>query len=222
MTAAPQDLFAEARHKFKIADAWKLLGLEGEPKASCRSPFREDRSPSFSIHSDGQAWTDHATGDGGDVIEFIKHAIGGDHREVRLWLAERIGTHSPAKLTSEPLAPPEAAKRIAWPGEIVEGTTATWQAFADRRGLTFPAVHAMVSAGLLRFIRIEGVKCYAITDATHRAAEIRRMDGQPFGKSKSYPLRGVDKSWLPGAELLTDAPPSSVLVTEAGNDESAL
>jgi hypothetical protein len=217
MTAAPQDLFSEAREKYSIADAWHLLGLDGEPKSSCKSPFRADRSPSFSIHSDGKAWTDHATGDGGDVIEFIRHGIGGDHKDVREWLRARIGTYT---APTAPAKASQAPKVIQWPGEMIEGTTATWEAFAKHRGLTFPAVHAMVQAGILRFIKLpDGAKCYVVTDGSHRAAEIRRMDGKPFGESKAYPLRGVDKSWLPGIELLSGAPKTTaVLITEGATD----
>jgi hypothetical protein len=217
MIATPQDLFAEAREKFKIADAWHLLGLGGEPKASCKSPFREDRSPSFSIFNNGTGWTDHATGDGGDVVEFIRHAIGGDHKEVREWLRLRIGNGKPA---SKPATAPQAPKAIQWPGELLEGTPTTWEAFGKHRGLTFPAVHAMVHAGILRFCKLpDGGKCYVITDASHRAAEIRRMDGKLFGTSKAYPLRGVDKSWLPGVELLRRSPEdAAVLITEGATD----
>lgn len=217
MNAAPQDLFAEAREKYSITDAWQLLGLEGEPKASCKSPFREDRHPSFSIHSDGKAWTDHASGDGGDVVEFIRFAIGGDHKDVRQWLRQRIGTDKP---TTRSTTAPQSAKAISWPGELVEGTQATWEAFAKHRGLTFPSVHAMVHASILRFIKLpDGSKCYVITDSSRRAAEIRRMDGKPFGNSKTFPLGGVDKSWMPGLELLRDAPKNTAaLITEGATD----
>jgi Toprim-like len=217
MTAAPQGLFADAREKFTIADAWQLLGFDGEPKSSCKSPFREDRHPSFSIYSDGRAWTDHSTGDGGDVVEFIRHAIGGDHKDVREWLRARIGTYTaptaPAKSSQE-------VKAISWPGELLEGTTETWQAFAKHRGLSFPAVHAMVQAEILRFMKLkDGSKCYIITDSSRRAAEIRRMDGKPFGGSKAYPLPGVDKSWLPGIDLLRGVTKTTaVLITEGATD----
>lgn len=53
------------------------------------------------------------------------------------------------------------------------------------------------------------VKAYVVTDPTHRAAEIRRIDGKPFGNSKAYHLQGVDKSWLPGIEILKQTPPST-------------
>lgn len=217
MNATPQDLFAEARDKFTIADAWHLLGLPGEPKASCKSPFREDRSPSFSIHSEGKAWTDHATSDGGDVVEFVRHAIAGDHKDVREWLRQRIGTERPP---SKPAKAPEAPKAIHWPGELLEGVSATWDAFAKHRRLTYTAVHAMVSSGILRFVKLpDNSKCYIITDKSRRAGEVRRLDGKRFGDSKAYPLKGVDKSWLPGTELLASAPKTTgVLITEGATD----
>ncbi len=222
MTAtAPTDLFAEARERYTIADCWSILGLPGEPKHSCRSPFRDERTPSFSIHSDGKAWTDHGTGEGGDVVEFIRHAIGGDHRAVREWLRERIGQPDYGTITHTRTTTKAAqsVKAIEWPADLIEGAQATWEGFARRRGLTFSAVHVMVAAGILRFCKIDGTKCFVVTDHLRRAAEIRRMDGSLFGKSKTYPLPGVDKSWLPGAELLTDAPSHvSILITEGATD----
>ena len=212
MKTAAQDLFSEAREKITIADAWQLLGLEGDAKKSCRSPFREDRNASLSIHSDGKAWTDHATGEGGDVIEFIRFGIGGDHRDVRQWLADRIGTQKPAKQ-------PQSSKAIKWPAELVPGTTATWKAFALLRGITYPATWSMVQGGILRFCKIDGVKCYVITDNSGIAAEIRRMDGKPFTDKKQYPLIGVKKAWMPGLELLKQATiETSVLITEGATD----
>jgi hypothetical protein len=38
-----------------------MFNLRGNPAKSCRSPFREDRSPSFSISEDGLRWIDFAT-----------------------------------------------------------------------------------------------------------------------------------------------------------------
>jgi hypothetical protein len=213
MIATKQDLFADARSKITIPDAWSMLGLSGEPKPSCKSPFREDKSPSFSIHADGRAFKDHSTGEGGDVVEFIRLAIGGDHREVRQWLMERIGTTTTSKSS------PITKKIIQWPAELHEGQDATWKAFSKMRGLTYPAVHSMVKAGVLRFSMIEGKKCFVITDGENRAAEIRRIDGKPFGNTKAFPLRGVDKTWMPGMELLRDAPKSTaVLMVEGATD----
>lgn len=219
-TTTTRDIFAEARERYTIADLWAAFGFEGQPKGTVKSPFRQDRKPSFSIHHDGTGWTDHATGKGGDEIEFVRHALGGcDYKAVRDWFTERLGVDRLVSVSGKPLTVAPALKAITWPGGLIEGTATTWEAFAKHRGLTFPAVHAMVHAGILRFTKIDGVKCYVITDASHRAAEIRHMDGMLFGASKAFPLRGVDKSWLPGVELLRQATKdTAVLITEGATD----
>lgn len=212
------DLFAEAREAITISDAWTMLGLEGEPRKSCRSPFREDRSPSFSIFHDGRAFKDQATGEGGDVIEFIRIALGGDHRDVREWLKDRTTTPQPLPLPrTKPVQ--KAAKKIEWPAGIKDSHSPPWKTLLSCRGITNPAAYAMVQTGVLRFVELNEVACYIVTDATWRAAEIRRVDGGLFGSTKAFPLRGVDKRWLPGIELLRGVPKStSVLITEGATD----
>lgn len=209
------DIFSEAREKYTIADAWRMTGMEGEPRNSCRSPFRDDSSPSFSIFDDGKAWCDHATGEGGDVISFVCKALGIDHRDARSWFAERLGLdyHNPPD-PHPPARPTPSA--IQWPGDLLTGTPAAWEAFAVSRGIAPGAVQVAAEAGILRFMLIDGAKCYVITDSTHIAAEIRRCDGKPFGKSKAYPLRGVSKSWLPGLAMMQGHP--CVLICEGATD----
>jgi len=64
-----------------IQQAWQILGLSGEPRRTgCHSPFREDKNPSFSIYGDDRRWKDHATGEGGDVIDFAMAACNVDFR----------------------------------------------------------------------------------------------------------------------------------------------
>jgi hypothetical protein len=217
MIATHSDLFQQAREAYTIADAWQMLRLPGEPKASCRSPFRDERNPSFSIFDNGRGWKDHASGEGGDVVEFIRVALGCDHREVREWLQERLGIdyhdvpHAARK--------PEPVKAIQWPGDLLTGNEATWGAFAAKMRMTPLAVEAAVQSGVLRFTKINGVRCYVVTDEARRAAEIRRCDGGMFGQTKAYPLPGVDKSWLPGADILRGSPKfTGIFLTEGPKD----
>jgi hypothetical protein len=241
------DAFA-AINDLSIPELWAILGLPGEPKphGAMRSPFREDRSPSFSLFADGRAWKDHATGDGGDAVEFARHALGTDHAGVRTWWIERSGIerqgplsersslwrsasrdgsslrspaahHQTARRATPASASPPAA--IHFPAELVEGTEETWHAFATRRGIPVTAVSLAVRHGLLRFCRIHGKACYVVTDAARRCAEIRRWDGSRFIAGKAYPLKGVDKSWLAGCELLEREPQqTAVLLVEGCTD----
>lgn len=58
----------------RIPEVWQVLGLEGQPSLRCRSPFRPDKTPSFSIYDGGRRWKDFGTGQSGDVIDFIATA----------------------------------------------------------------------------------------------------------------------------------------------------
>ena len=44
------DVFARAKEQYTVLDAWRMLGLPGEPTLGTNiSPLREERRPSFSI-----------------------------------------------------------------------------------------------------------------------------------------------------------------------------
>lgn len=221
-SVSPPDLFREARADYTVPGVWKMLRLPGEPKPSCRSPFRDEKSPSFTIFDEGRAWKDHGTGEGGDVIEFIRHAIGGEYGDVRDWLMERLGidrTDGAIIQRQRFVKPPQPRKSIEWPGELVEGTEPTWQAFAAHRGLSPEGVEHAVTQGVLRFTVVDGRKCFVVTDSTRRAAEIRDIRGGLFGGRKAFPLAGVDKTWLPGAVMLAGMPQEArVLITEGATD----
>jgi DNA primase len=61
---------------------WRKLGLRGEPKHSCLSPFRQETHPSFSVfqNRDLWFWKDHATSAGGDEIDLIVQHTGRDKK----------------------------------------------------------------------------------------------------------------------------------------------
>ena len=62
------------KDRLLIPEVWQALRLEGQPAARCRSPFRPDKTPSFSIYEGGRKWKDFGTGESGDVIDFIATA----------------------------------------------------------------------------------------------------------------------------------------------------
>lgn len=220
------DVFEKAKAELSIPDAWHALGLPGTPAQSCLSPFRIDRNPSFSVYDEGRHWKDHGTSEGGDVIEFIAMALGANYSDVRHWLMERlvgerwtIPRNEPPAERQEPTGP----ARPVPPLKLRRGTEDELQQLAALRGLGMPGIDLAQNAGVLRFIHRYGHTCYAVTDNTRRATELRRLDGQEFqngtGTSKAAPLSGVDKSWLPGAVVLRDASPdTNVLLVEGATD----
>lgn len=72
----PLPSIKEAKESLTIVDIWHMLGLPGQPSKSCKSPFRRDKKPSFSVYDDGRRWKDFSTDEGGDVIDFIAKAKG--------------------------------------------------------------------------------------------------------------------------------------------------
>ena len=218
------DIFSLAKERYTIPEIWKALGFEGSPKTSCKSPFREDKNASFSIFEDGRKWKDHATEQGGDVVEFVKLALGVDYPDVRKWFSERlgveIGTSGNFSSTSSTSSIDCTSKKIQWPSKLVTGTEATWEAFAKMRGYSYGAVWTMSHLGVLRFTEINGEKCLVVLDDEGRAAEIRALNRTSFyGKNKAYPLKGVDKTWLVGTAALREAPSNtSLLICEGATD----
>lgn len=208
------DLFKQARETLTIPQAWQMLGLQGEPKASCKSPWRDERTPSFSIYDHGRKFKDHGEQIGGDSVEFIRYSLGTDHAGVREWLTQHL-----ANVPTVPVTHTTAAKVIQWPAPHHEGEERHHSAMVKARELHPITVRFMAQFDMLRFTHIQGVNAFAVTDGSERNAEIRRANGAPWptGK-KAYPLAGVDKSWLIGAALLRDVPDAHVLLVEGATD----
>ena len=66
----------DAKKTLTITGLWSHFGLEGSPAKSCRSPFRSDRNPSFSVYygEDGEErFKDHGkAGVQGDSYDFFQ------------------------------------------------------------------------------------------------------------------------------------------------------
>jgi hypothetical protein len=88
-----------AKERVRVADAWRLLNLPHPPRAGnicVKSPFRPEKSASFSIFEDGRAFKDHADDTAkGDVISFIRIAAHCDYAEARRLLLGWAGDHAP-------------------------------------------------------------------------------------------------------------------------------
>jgi hypothetical protein len=82
-----QDLKA----RFTVPYLWHVLGLPGNPGKRCRSPFREDSNPSFSVYGDGTRFNDFAEGYHGDVVDFVALSKGFSKGESIAFLRELAG-----------------------------------------------------------------------------------------------------------------------------------
>lgn len=91
MSAPTLDELAE---RYTIEAAWRDLNLAGEPLRVCKSPFREDRNPSFSIFDNGRRWRDFASDEAGRVFDFVAKALACDFAEAVRWIEQRLGIDS--------------------------------------------------------------------------------------------------------------------------------
>ena len=93
--STPDLLLEEAKRLVTIVMAWRWMGLPNPPSretGDLHSPVREDRKESLSVFSDGRAFKDHATGDKGDVISFIRYCLGCDFKEAKELLLAMVGS----------------------------------------------------------------------------------------------------------------------------------
>ena len=160
-TAAPSPL-ARALARLTISEVWRRLGLPGKPGASCRSPFREDRHPSFSIYDGGRSYRDHGTGEGGDAADFLATACKASRAEgCRLLIAMAgAGGKTPGRATviAQPTARAErpnplqdearAAERARWWPAFEPPTEREIAAIAALRDLSPEGVAAAATRGL--------------------------------------------------------------------------
>jgi hypothetical protein len=177
-----------AKARLTIPDAWRALVLPGEPRRTCCSPFREDRHPSFSISACGRLWNDFATGEGGDVVSFVKSATGStDAEAIRRVLELAGGINSPVALA--PRHGP--AKPVPAPYDGLAGldlqppTLREVLALAELRDWpTFAGLELAAHRGLLLFSDVkhrgETHRAWIFTDADRKSAQARRLDGEPW------------------------------------------
>ncbi len=235
------------KESLRIPEVWRALGLPGQPAPTCRSPFRPDKSPSFSIYQDGRRWKDFATGQGGDVIDFIATARQtGKGEALRLFL-ELAGVPRqappPPPAPQTPPSPPPPPAQEATPLQALlraerpeqhpdgvrvplhHGTEADRRLVAESRRICPEAVSLALALRTLTFSIVQGYRCWVLTDAAGRSAEARRLDGLPFpecgtlGRRKAHTLRGSRKSWPLGVAVLRRVPDfRTLLLVEGGPD----
>jgi hypothetical protein len=72
----------QARQNLPLPDLMAKMGFGEFAKSSVRSPFRDEKSPSWGIYESGGRWRfkDHGTGEAGDEIDFIEKVEGLDRK----------------------------------------------------------------------------------------------------------------------------------------------
>lgn len=183
----------EAKQTLRIPELWRLFNLSGDPSKSCRSPFRDDRNPSFSVYKDGLEWKDFSTGEAGDAVDFLARIRGYSKEEkVARFIeraAEKYGLYSSA---------------IRWPEDLRGPSVEECEELGRLRNLSPAAFHVAGVLGTLKTGTVFGERCWVLLDEKRVVAEARRFDGRNFaacgalGERKTHTLKGSVKNWPVG------------------------
>ena len=223
----PRHNIPALKERLLIPEVWQKLGLEGQPGMKCRSPFREDKTPSFSIYKDGKYWKDYGTGAGGDVIDFIAMARQIDTGEALRVFLEMAGV--PPRSGTGQVPRQEKPQQEERPDGVrvplQHGRLEDRELVAESRHISMEAVSLGLVLRTLTFSIVQGYRCWMLTDAEGRCAEARRLDGMPFpecgplARRKAHTLRGSRKSWPVGVAVLRRVPDfRTLLLVEGGPD----
>ena len=205
---------AELKSRYRIPQAWRDLGLRGEPAKSCRSPLRDDdQNPSFSVFDDGRRFHDFATGDRGDVFDLVAKVRGCDTTGAIRFVKERLGV---ARQECQPQAPPKPGLKLP---PLRRGTDAELRELSARRGFSVAALRLAERRGFLHFGVLWGHATWCITDCRRELHEFRRTDGERWPAYGRLPARkchcvGAGKAW-PIGTLESDRLPKIAIVEGA-------
>jgi hypothetical protein len=212
-----QSTLADAKTRLNIHGLWRHFGFPGEPKASCKSPFRDDHKPSFSVFDGGNRWKDFATGEAGDAVGFFQRASGLSKKDACRKFIELAGGH----FTSAPRAvcprPVNITPKPVFP-DFRRGTADEIKHLASLRQISRESLEWAGERGLLWFATLKDRPAWIVTDVTRVNAQARRMDGRQWKHigAKAWTLPGAWASWPIG---IAEAQPfPAVAICEGGPD----
>lgn len=225
--------------RFRLSDYLTNCGVSLKTKgnrlvASC--PVHDDRNPSFSVfgkrHEMAGCFPCGFTGDIFATSQWLGRSS--SFVESVQDVAATVGVHLPGvseggrvKVHATRPRPAEKvgqestkATGIKWPAKLFKDNGDILREFCVSRAIDHSTGWILQEAGIVRFCGIRGDLCFTVTDSSLIAAEIRKVDRSCFfDDRKAYPLAGVDKSWLPGMDMLRKAPPDTgVILTEGATD----
>ncbi len=198
----------EIAERLDIRQVWRVLSLPGVPGRCVCSPFREETNPSFSVYEDGGKWRykDHASGEHGDAVDFIRLAKSCTAAEALTWARSFLGL--PNRSRREDI-PTFGKKR--WMPDLRPGSVAELNQLAELRGFGTEGLRLAESGGFFGFAEFAGTTCWAVRDKRRQLMEFRRLDGNFFDAYKGLPVRkshciGAGKSWPIGIEEAAEFP----------------
>jgi hypothetical protein len=161
MNAPTISPLARAKERITVSDLGSMLYAGWKAGKSCRSPFRDDRNPSFSVFDGGRRWKDFGTEERGDVVDFLAKAKGLDKSAAAkelIAIANTGATGAPVvpridrrPAAKEPLKPMPADVAAIWDEglEHLRGSLWTQQGIEKWRRWPLGTVRQLAEDGLI-------------------------------------------------------------------------
>ena len=129
----------EARQRLPLPDLMAKLGLGDYAKSKSKSPFRDEKTPSFGIYNlDGRwRWKDHGTGEGGDEIDFLAKLENKSNHDAMLAYAELAGMPNHEKRPEPARFKLKTPTASDWSKYKSEATDDFLRSLAEQRSLSF-------------------------------------------------------------------------------------
>jgi hypothetical protein len=204
-----------------------MFNLRGDPGSPCRSPFREDHSPSFSVCYEGRGWIDHATKESGDAVDFLAKIKGISKPGAYVELLRMVdGTAGKVEESPRRPAPPKKREDLKlWGVGIC--SDADLEKISAARSIPIEGLRLAADRRLLFSYEdpYQG-RCWLISDDSRHSASYRRLDGKRFrfrepeeGKKegpKSRNWKGSENNWPIGIAQSNGFP--AIALCEGGPD----
>ena len=205
-----REVIYRAKAVLPLPALWQKLGWQGEPKKSCRVPYRADdaRDSGSVFQRESGAWCFHdfKSGESFDeigVLALVEGLSTGD--AIRRFLAlagvDNRTAHESAPAALTPWTPPPRpdVKPASKPrlAALQTPSLKDCQAIAMTRGLDVEAVKLAASEDVLFIGERMGLPSWVLTDAERWNAQFRRMDGLPFVLSDGREVKtlGIKGGW---------------------------
>lgn len=160
---------SDIKARYTVLDVWRMLMPHSCPAKDgvVHSPFRDDRTPSFSVSKQGNRWKDFASDEGGDCIDFYARATGCSTADAIQKLAEGLG--------QAPVLPPPPPKR-----KPVHVVTAEQRELEQRASLDFSFADAIADTeSVLYQLLVKKRIDFSVAARLWKEGSLGAIDGKP-------------------------------------------
>jgi hypothetical protein len=214
-----QSNLADAKVRLNIHALWNHFNFPGTPSANCRSPWRDDHKPSFSVNAGGTLWHDFSTGEAGDAVDFFQRATGLSQRDACRKFMELAGgsSKSTPRAARTPCQTGTPKPTPSFP-DFRTGTSADIKQLASLRHIGREGIQWAGKRGVLWFATLKDCPAWIISDSARVNAQARRMDGRQWEHigAKAWTLPGSWAAWPIGITEAQNFP--AIALCEGGPD----